>query len=183
MTSNLTWAKPTSVTVILYHHLLSLSKYVATDANMCVYNMHHHLFIERHHVQGLSLVAQRVKIICLQCRRPRFDPWVGKISGRREWLPNPVFLPGEFHGQRSLAGYSPRGQRAGHSWVTNTLTFTMYILFIPYFYSQQPNGVIVSLFYKWEKSFAKAISTDGAGLKLRAFWLQWLCSPSTFSWY
>ena len=30
------------------------------------------------------------------------DPWVGKIPWRREWLPTPVFLPGEFHGQRSL---------------------------------------------------------------------------------
>jgi len=39
--------------------------------------------------------------------RPRFDPWVRKISWRSEWLPTPVFLPGEFHGQRSLAGYSP----------------------------------------------------------------------------
>ena len=28
---------------------------------------------------------------------------------RREWLPTPVFLPGEFQGQRSLEGYSPRG--------------------------------------------------------------------------
>ena len=28
------------------------------------------------------------------------DPW------RRAWQPPPVFLPGEFHGQRSLAGYS-----------------------------------------------------------------------------
>ena len=43
----------------------------------------------------------------LQCRRPQFDPWVGKISWKREWLPTPVFLPGEFHGERSLVGYSP----------------------------------------------------------------------------
>ena len=34
----------------------------------------------------------------------RFDPWVWKIPWRREWLPTPVFLPGEFHGQRSLEG-------------------------------------------------------------------------------
>ena len=47
--------------------------------------------------------------ICLQCRRPGFDPWVGKIPGRRKWLPTSVFLPGEFHGQRTLAGYSPQG--------------------------------------------------------------------------
>ena len=38
----------------------------------------------------------------------RFDPWVGKILWRWEWQPTPVFLPGEFHGQRSLMGYSPR---------------------------------------------------------------------------
>ena len=38
-------------------------------------------------------------------QRSRFDPWVGKIPWRREWLPNPILLPGEFHGQRSLAGY------------------------------------------------------------------------------
>ena len=34
----------------------------------------------------------------------RFDPWVGKIPWRRAWQPTPVFLPGEFHGQRSLRG-------------------------------------------------------------------------------
>ena len=37
----------------------------------------------------------------------KFDPWVGKIPWRREQLPTPVFWPGEFHEQRSLAGYSP----------------------------------------------------------------------------
>ena len=41
-----------------------------------------------------------------QCRRHRFDPWVGKIPWRRKWQPTPVFLPGEFQGQRSLACYS-----------------------------------------------------------------------------
>ena len=49
--------------------------------------------------------------ICLQCRIPRFDPWDGKIPWRRECLPTAVFLPGEFHGQRSLVGYSPWGQK------------------------------------------------------------------------
>ena len=34
----------------------------------------------------------------LQCRRPGFDPWVGKIPWRRERLPTPVFWPGELHG-------------------------------------------------------------------------------------
>ena len=45
--------------------------------------------------------------ICLQCRRHRFDPWVGKILCPRKWQPVSVFLPGEPHDQRSLAGYSP----------------------------------------------------------------------------
>ena len=36
--------------------------------------------------------------IYLQCRRPGFDPSVGKIPWRRERLPTPVFWPGEFHG-------------------------------------------------------------------------------------
>ena len=40
-------------------------------------------------------------------RRYAFGPWVGKIPWRREWQPTPVFLPGESHGQRSLAGYCP----------------------------------------------------------------------------
>ena len=35
------------------------------------------------------------------------DPWVRKTPWRRAWKPIPVFLPGESHGQRSLAGYSP----------------------------------------------------------------------------
>ena len=45
----------------------------------------------------------------LQCGRPGFNPWIGKIPWKREWLPTPVFWPGEFHGQRSLVGYSPWG--------------------------------------------------------------------------
>jgi len=34
----------------------------------------------------------------------------------------PAFLPGEFHGQRSLTGYSPWGYRVKHDWATNTHT-------------------------------------------------------------
>ena len=52
---------------------------------------------------------KKKKKICLQHERPRFDPWVRKIPWRREWLPTPIFLPGECHGQRNLAGYSPWG--------------------------------------------------------------------------
>ena len=39
----------------------------------------------------------------------RFYFWVRKIAWRRKWQPTLVFLPEKFHGQRSLAGYSPQG--------------------------------------------------------------------------
>ena len=54
-----------------------------------------------------SLVAQMVKNLPAMWKTQRFDPWVGKIPWRREWLPTPVFSTGEFCGQRSLVGYSP----------------------------------------------------------------------------
>ena len=47
-----------------------------------------------------------------QCSRHEgcgFHSWVGKMSRRRKWQPPSVFLPGESHGQRSLAGYHPLG--------------------------------------------------------------------------
>ena len=43
--------------------------------------------------------------------RRGFDSWVGKIPWRSVWQPTPVFLPGESHGQRSLAGYSLQGRK------------------------------------------------------------------------
>ena len=52
-----------------------------------------------------SLVAQMVKNP-LQCWRPGFNPWVGKIPWWRKWQHTSVFLPGEFHEQRRFAGYS-----------------------------------------------------------------------------
>ena len=39
--------------------------------------------------------------------RHEFSLWFGKISWGRAWQSRPVFLPEEFHGQKSLAGYSP----------------------------------------------------------------------------
>ena len=44
-------------------------------------------------------------------QRPRFELWVRTLPWRREWLSTPVFLPGEGHEERSLAGYSPQGHK------------------------------------------------------------------------
>ena len=49
---------------------------------------------------------------CRRCKRCRFNLWILKIPWRRARQPMlPVFLPGEPHGQRSLADYGPRGRR------------------------------------------------------------------------
>ena len=48
---------------------------------------------------------------CRRHKRHRLDPWVGKIPWRRKWQPTPVFLPGESHGQWSLAGYTLWGRK------------------------------------------------------------------------
>ena len=66
--------------------------------------------------------------ICLQCRRPGFDPWVGKIPRRREKQHIPLFLPGESHGQRSLADYSPCGGKELN--ITERLTLTFLHVYI-----------------------------------------------------
>ena len=70
---------------------------------------------------GASLVALMVKILPAM-RRPRFNPWVGKILWKRKWQPAPGFWPGEFQGQRSLAGYNPRSCK--ESDVTKRLIFS-----------------------------------------------------------
>ena len=55
-------------------------------------------------LQADSLPAE---LICLLCRRPGFDPWVGKIPWRRKWQTTPAFLPRKSYGEKSLGGYSP----------------------------------------------------------------------------
>ena len=57
--------------------------------------------------------------ICLRCRRPGFDPWVGKIPWRRAWQPIPVFLPGDSPWTEEPGGLqSMRLQRVRHNWAT-----------------------------------------------------------------
>ena len=54
--------------------------------------------IKKKKIKRIKMVKKKKKRICLQCRRPGFDLWVGKIPGRRKRLPTPVFWPREFHG-------------------------------------------------------------------------------------
>ena len=83
-----------------------------------------YIFLCHHQPLWVSLVAQTVNNL-LTIRRPGFDPWVWNILWGRVWLTALVFLPAEFHGQRSLAGYSPWVTKSGHEWATNTFTFQL----------------------------------------------------------
>ena len=58
-----------------------------------------------------------------------FHPWVRKVSWSRKWQLTPVFLPGKFHAQRILVGYSPWGLKelVGHDWVH---TYTLFFFFL-----------------------------------------------------
>ena len=62
------------------------------------------------HMFRASLVAQMVKNLPVMWETWVWS-WVGKIPWRRAWQPTPVFLPGESHGQRNPAGYSPWGRK------------------------------------------------------------------------
>ena len=75
------------------------------------------LYPDSHHLSELDLynvlmVALMVKNLpIMQEAQVQSLGWIGKIPWRKEWQPTPIFLPGEFHGQRSLAGYSPWGRK------------------------------------------------------------------------
>ena len=69
----------------------------------------------------MALVVKNLPANAGSCKRHRFDPWVGKI-GRWAQQSTPAFLPGESHGQRSLAGYSPQNHRVRYDWRDSACT-------------------------------------------------------------
>ena len=63
-----------------------------------------------------SRSRDQTHVFHLQCKRPEFNSWVGKIPWKRGWQPTLVFLPGKSHRQGSLAEYSPQGYKS-RSWI------------------------------------------------------------------
>ena len=59
--------------------------------------------------KAAQVAGKEHSCLCRRCKRPRFNSRVRKIPWRRVWQPTPVSLPGNFHEQRSLSGYSPWG--------------------------------------------------------------------------
>ena len=90
--------------------LISCNRSSRTICQFCLYILYFPVGIL---YKGLPGGASGKELTC-QCRRHKrcgFNPCVGKIPWKRAWQPTPVFLPGESHGQRSLAGYSPWGHK------------------------------------------------------------------------
>ena len=78
-------------------------------------------------------MAQGLRIF-LQCKRPRFNPWVRKIPWIREWKSTLVCLTGKFHRQRSLVGYSPWGHKESDTTEWLTLFSHFSYLYLSYIY-------------------------------------------------
>ena len=96
----------------------------------------------------MALVVKSLPANAGDSRECRFDPLVRKIPWSRKQQPTPVFLPGKFHGQRGLVGYTPWGLKqsntTGHTWAfqitlsdENTSTthnaITVFLSFAVYF--------------------------------------------------
>ena len=70
-------------------------------------------------------------------KRLSFDPWIGKTPWRRAWQLTLVFWPGEFHGQRSLVGYSPRCHKESDT--TERLTLALFSFMVGFTGNQSPS--------------------------------------------
>ena len=85
--------------------------------------MHIHIFTYR-----TSPAAPMVKNLST-VQETRFNSWARKIPWRRKWQPTQIFVPGEFHGQRSLTGYSSRAHKQSNmtGWLTQHIFIYTYI--------------------------------------------------------
>ena len=113
-----------------------------------------------------------------------FDPWLRKVPWSRKWQPSPGFLPGEFHGQRSLVGCSPWG------FIESDMTQHTYMPYI------QAWSLCTSLFYPHSREMVPTLSlkkprlrkvklpaqvhrarSDSVRIQMLAGWLQTPCFP------
>ena len=95
---------------------------------------YHHLTEPSLSITGASLLPQTVK------NPPSgelIDPGVGKTPWRREWLSTPVFWLGEFHGQRSPAGYSPWDHKRSQTLLSDFLFHSLWLRLLPFWLEPQ----------------------------------------------
>ena len=110
------------------------------------------------------------------CRRPVFNPCVRKIPWRRKWLPVPVFLPGEFRGQRNLAGYRAWGYKESDT--TERLTHAHGHVYkeIQKEAYQVPASALVHIFFLWRFTQKFHAGTSLVVQWLRTRRLTWVIS-------
>ena len=73
-----------------------------------IYSIYYSIFIYTINIVGFPGGSEHEESAC-DMGDLGLIPGLGRSPWRREWLPTPVFWPGKFHGQRSLADCSPRG--------------------------------------------------------------------------
>ena len=100
------------------------------------------------------------------CKAGNLGFVVGKIFWRREWLLTSVFLPGEFYGERSLLGYSPRGHKESDTAEQLTLFFSLWktALWTDFLQGAYTRSKLVQCFLYQEiliiKKWNKTVSAD-----------------------
>ena len=111
---------------------------------LCIYIIYIHylyiLHIHTHHFPG-GASGKEPACQCSRLRRRGFDPSVRKIPWRRAQQSTPVFLPGESHGQKIQAGYSPQGCRVRHNGsdlAQHTAHIHIYVFFYIYHHYYSP---------------------------------------------
>ena len=106
----------------------------------------------------------------------------GRFPCRRKWQPTPVFLPGKSHGQRSLAGCSPRGhKRVGHDWHTHTLRCGYWVVLA----LQSQASVSWYIPYHmvlWSHSYIKGTIQCKNGKSLLSLKLRWIWKLYNIDW-
>ena len=126
-----------------------------------------------------SLVAQLVKNPPANAhKRPEFNPWVKKIPWRRKWQLTPVFLPGKFHKQRSMEGYSPWGRKESDTTEyahTHTHTHTRVCVWV--FWAQHLESCISNCHY-YDKDKGNARCYEIAQLEDLILSMGWKMSHS-----
>ena len=113
-----------------YIHILCIYQNINNIlCNIHIYYVYTYIYIHTHCIYTHKYIPitcigldwwLRGQSVCLQCRRPGFDPWVRKIPWRRKWQSTPVLLPGKSHGQRSLVDYRPWDRKeSDHDWANS----------------------------------------------------------------
>ena len=114
--------------------------------------------------------------------RPGFDAWVGKIPWKRQWLPTLVFLLGEFHELRNLAGYNPWGCKESDTTEQLTLSFSyslpgLQLMFKEHLLNNERARIWESGFGEFRKLLNLAYYISVSSVQLKNYTFSTLLSP------